>query len=110
MVFFVHEDGTMKAVSLSFTDEYQKESLIRKIREKARAERAFAVIFKTEMDAEKHTVVLSGVSPGIKISVCVDYSFDPESKTITSRTINWLNQSVQNTLIDEIFDTTPRRT
>lgn len=104
MVFFVHEDGTMKAVYLSLKDEYQRESLIQKIREKAHAEHAFAVLLLTEANTENHTVVLSGVSPGIKASVYVDYSFDPESKMITSRTINWLNQSFHDTLIDGIFD------
>jgi hypothetical protein len=69
MVFFVHEDGTMKAVYLSLKDEYQKESLICKIREKAHAEHAFAVLFMKELDTEQHTVVLSGVSPGIKASL-----------------------------------------
>ena len=31
MAFFVHADGTMKTVSLSVKDEYQKEALIRRI-------------------------------------------------------------------------------
>jgi hypothetical protein len=106
MVFFAHADGTMKAVYLSLKDEYHKESLIRRIREKAHAENAFAVILLTEMDSERNTFVCSGVSPGMKASACVEYGFDTESKTITSRTVNWLDQSIHNAFIDDIFDTT----
>jgi hypothetical protein len=106
MAFFVHADNTMKAVFLSLRDEYNKESLIRRIREKALAENAFAVIILTEMDNEGHTVVLSGVSPGMKASARVNYSLDTESKTVTSWKINWLNQPVQNVFVDGIFDTT----
>jgi hypothetical protein len=106
MVFFVHADGVMNAVYLSLKDEYHKESLIRRIREKALAENAFAVIILSEKDLEGHTVVLSGVSPGIKASAHVSYSLDTESKTITSWKINWLNQAVQNIFLDGIFDKT----
>jgi hypothetical protein len=106
MAFFVHADGAMKAVYLSLKDEYHKESLIRRIREKALAENAFAVIILSEKDLEGHTVVLSGVSPGMKASVHVNYSIDAESKTVTSWKINWLNQPVQNVFVDDIFDAT----
>ena len=53
MAFFVHADGTMKTVSLSVKDEYQKEALIRRIQEKALAENISTVIVLTEMDDEK---------------------------------------------------------
>ena len=42
------------------------------------------------------TVVLSGVSPGMKGSARVDYSFDNTTKTVTSWKMTWLNQPVQN--------------
>ena len=73
MVFFVDADGTMKTVYLSVKDEYQKEALIRRMREKVLAENISTVIVLTEMDDEK-TVILSGVSPGMKGSARVDYS------------------------------------
>jgi hypothetical protein len=104
MVFFVHADGTMKTVSLSFKDELHKELLKTRIREKALAENAIAVIILTEMDNEKHKVVLSGVSSGMKASAYVDYGLDNGSKTITSWKINWMNKAVQNVFIDGIFD------
>ena len=105
MAFFVDADGTMKTVSLSVKDEYQKEALIRRIREKVLAENISTVIALTEMDDEK-TVILSGVSPGMKGSARVDYSFDNKTKTVTSWKMTWLNQPVQNVFIDGIFDKT----
>ena len=103
MVFFVHADATMKAVSISFKDELHKELLKTRIREKALAENAIAVIILTEMDDEGHKVVLSGVSPGMKASAYVDYGLDNGSKTITSWKITWMNQAVQNIFLDGIF-------
>jgi hypothetical protein len=103
MVFFVHEDGTMKTVSLSVKDEYQKDTLIRRIREKALAENIPTVIVLTEMDHE-HTAVLSGISPGMKGSASISYSFDDKTKSITSWKTTWLNQPVQNIFLDDIFE------
>ena len=104
MAFFVHADGTMKTVSLLLRDEHQKEALIRRIREKALAENAFAVIMLTEMDNEGHKVVMSGVSPGMRASARVDYRFDNETKIVTSWKISWLKQPFQNVFLDGIFD------
>lgn len=105
MAFFVHADGTMKTVSLFVKDGYQKEVLIRRIQEKALAENISTVVILTEIDNE-HGVVLSGVSPGMRGSACIDYSFDNTTKTITSWKVTWLNQPVQNVFLDSIFDKT----
>ena len=105
MAFFVHPDGMMKTVSLSVKDEHQKEALIRRIREKALAENISTVIALAEMDNERG-VVLSGVSPGMRGSARIDYSFDNKTKTVSSWKITWLNKSVQNVLLDGIFDKT----
>ena len=105
MAFFVHADGTMKTVSLSVKNEYQKEALIRRIREKALEENISAVIVLTETDNE-HGVVLSGISASMRGSARADYSFDNKTKTVTSWKITWLNQSVQNVFLDGIFDKT----
>ena len=93
----------MKTVSLSVGNEYQREVLIRRIREKVSAENVFAVIILTQMDHE-YGAVLSGVSSGVSGSALVDYSFDGKAKTITSWNISWLNQPVQNVFLDGIFD------
>jgi len=103
--FFVQEDGTMKTVSLSVKNEYQREALIRRIQEKVLAENIPTVIVLSEIDNE-HGMLLSGASPGMKGSARVDYSFDNTTKIVTSWKISWLNQSVQNVFLDGIFDKT----
>jgi hypothetical protein len=103
MAFFVNADGTMKTVSLRLKDEYQREAAMQRIQEKALAEDITTVIVLSEMDDE-HAAVLSGVTPNMRGSACIYYSFDNTTKTVTSWKITWLNQSVQNLLIDGIFD------
>jgi hypothetical protein len=105
MAFFIHADGTMKTVALSVKDEYQKDVLIRRIREKALEENIPTVIVLSKIDNE-HGMLLSGVSSGMKGSARVNYSFDNKTKTVTSWKITWLNQSVQNVFLDGIFDKT----
>jgi len=51
MAFFVQEDGAMKTVSL-VKDEFQKDVLIRRIREKALEENIPTVIVLSEIDNE----------------------------------------------------------
>jgi hypothetical protein len=102
--FFVYTDGTMKVVSLSFKDELQKDGLIRRIREKALAENASDVLVLTEAEHERHVMtVLSGATPGMSASARVDYSFDKETKTVTSWKMSWLDKPVQNVFLDGIF-------
>ena len=103
MAFFVHADGTMQTVSLVVRDEHQKDVLIRRIREKALAEDAYAVIILTEMD-DKHGVLLSGADSGMRVSARVEYAFDSQKKGAISWKISWLNQPVQNVFLDGIFE------
>jgi hypothetical protein len=56
------------------------------------------------MDHGRHEALLSAVSPGTRASARVDYSFDNETKTVTSWKISWLNPPVQNVFLDGIFD------
>jgi len=107
MAFFVCADGTMKVVSFSLKNEVQKDALIRKIREKAVTENTSAIVVLTEAEHKRNgMIVLSGVSPGVSASARVDYSFDKETKTVTSWNISWLDQPVQNVFLDGIFDKT----
>jgi hypothetical protein len=103
MAFFVQADGTMKTVSFSLKGEYQKEVLIRRIREKVSAENISTLIMLTVRDDEK-TAVLSGASPGMKGSASISYSFDDKTKSVTSWKTTWLNQPVQNVFLDDIFE------
>jgi hypothetical protein len=65
MVFFEQADGTIKTVSFSLKDEYQREAVMRRIQEKALAENILTVIVLSEIDNE-HGMLLSGVGPDIK--------------------------------------------
>ena len=103
MVFFVDADGTMKTVSFSVTNEYQERSPYRRIQEKVLAENISTVIVLSEIDNE-HAMLLSGVSPGMKGSARVNYSFDNKTKTVTSWKTTWLNQPVKNVFLDGIFE------
>ena len=103
MAFFVNADGMMKTVSLSDKDEYRKDVLIRRIREKTLAENISTVITLTEMDHE-HTAVLSGISPSMRGSASIGYSFDNKTKTVTSWKMTWLNQPLENVFLDGIYE------
>jgi hypothetical protein len=103
MAFFVEADGTMKTVSLSVKDEYQKEGLIQRIQEKVLAENISTVIILTEMDDNKGAV-LSGASAGMKGSAQINYSFDKTTKTFASWKLIWLDKSAQNVFLEGIFD------
>ncbi len=105
-VFFVYPNGTMKAGALSFRDEFRRDLLKRRIREKALAENAAAVMVLTEGEGEgPGTVILSGAAPGMRASLRVDYAFDKNTKAITSWKTRWLHSPCRNTFLDGIFDT-----
>ena len=105
--FFVYADGTMKVVSLSFKGQLQKDGLIRRIREKALAENASEVLVLTEAEHERHVItVLSGTTLGMSASARLDYSFNKETKTVTSWKMIWLDKHVQNVFLDGIFNKT----
>ena len=63
-VFFVYANGTMNVGVLSFKDELHEGLLKRKVREKALAENAYAVILLTEGE-RPGTIILSGTAPGL---------------------------------------------
>ena len=108
MAFFVHTDGTMKAVNLSVRDNLHKEIVIRRIREKAHAEEAFAVLVLTE--AKDGRIMLSGVAPGMGIAASVDYAFDTKARAITSWQMRWLDRPVANVFLEGIFEKAGNRT
>ena len=106
-VFFVYTNGTMKVLSFSYKYQLQTEELIRRIREKALAEDASAVLVLTEAEhGPQGKAVLSGVTRGMTASALVEYGFDKKTKIVTSWKISWLDKPVQNILLDGIFDNT----
>jgi hypothetical protein len=106
-VFFVYTDGTMKVLSFSYKYQLQTEELIRRIREKALAENASAVLVLTQAEqGPQGKAVLSGVTSGMTASALVEYGFDKKTKIVTSWKMSWLDKPVQNILLDGIFDNT----
>jgi hypothetical protein len=106
-VFFVYTNGMIKVGVLAFKDELHKGLLKKRIREKALAENASAVMILTEGEGERPgTIILSGAAPGMRASARVDYAFDRKTKTITLWETRWLDRPLQNAFLDGIFDTT----
>jgi hypothetical protein len=103
MVFFVHEDGTMKIAALVLRDGPQKDVLIGRIRDKALAENVSAVMVLSETDPKRQRATLSGVSPGAKASVHLNYNFDAKTKTVTSWELKWLSQPIRSPFLDGVF-------
>ena len=104
------EPSTTKTVILDWRDELRREALIRKIREKALAEGASAVLTLTEAEPESRSrprgrgmLMLSGVVPGIYLSARVDYAFGSDTKSVTSWEMRYLDKPVQNVFLDGIF-------
>lgn len=107
MAFFVHEDGTMKVVSLTFRDEIQKEVLIKRVREKVAEEKAGAVLILTAAEPERQgTAVLSGAMPGQIVSARLEYSYDKKAKTVTSWKVSWLDRPVHAAYLNGLFGKT----
>ncbi|HOW53870.1 MAG TPA: hypothetical protein PLR60_04365 [Syntrophorhabdaceae bacterium] len=104
-VFFVYANGMMNVGRLFFKDKLHEELLKRRIREKALAENASAVLLLTE-GGRPGTILLSGTAPGMRVSACVDYVFDKNTKAITSWEPHWLDNPLKNAFLDGIFDTT----
>jgi hypothetical protein len=104
MAFFAYENNAMKTVSFSFTNELQKDAWIRRIREKALAERASCVLVMIAGDDRKEGVaILSGAAPGAQASARLDYRFDEKTKTIALWKITFLNHPARNDFICSIF-------
>jgi hypothetical protein len=115
MAFFLDADGTIKAVSLSWRNELQKETVRRRIREKTTQEAAAAVVVLTSGRMERGdngtpnplarsgTIIFSGATPAATISARVDYGFDKETKNITSWAVQWLDKRTHNIFLDGVF-------
>lgn len=104
-VFFVYTNGMMNVGSLFFKDELHEGLLKKRVREKALAENASAVILLTEGE-RPGTIILSGAAPGMRASARVDYVFDKDARAITSWQPRWFDKPLKNAFLDGIFDTT----
>lgn len=94
-----HPEGNgdeFKSVSLVWRTEFQKETIKRRIKEKASAERASAVVVLTRAETEgagarakassqqKGMLVFSGAAPNVRASAKVTYVLEKEAKTLSS--------------------------
>jgi len=94
-----HQEGNgdeFKSVSLVWRTELQKETIKRRIKEKASAERASAVVVLTRAETEgagarakassqqKGMLVFSGATPHVRASAKVTYVLEKEAKTLSS--------------------------
>jgi len=94
-----HREGNgdeFKSVSLVWRTELQKETIKRRIKEKASAERASAVVVLTRAETEgagaqakassqqKGMLVFSGATPHVRASAKVTYVLEKEAKTLSS--------------------------
>lgn len=105
--FFAYPDGTMKVVSLFFKNDLQKATKAGRIREKALAENASAVLVLTEHE-RTGMAILSGVTDGGSISALLDYSYDKETKAVTSWKLTWTGPA-QTILLEGIFNVSIQR-
>lgn len=95
----------MNVGSIFFKDELHEELLKRRVREKALAENASAVLLLTAGE-RPGPIALSGTAPGMRVSARVDYVLDKNTKAITSWEPHWLDNPLKNAFLDGIFDTT----
>ncbi|OPY84679.1 MAG: hypothetical protein A4E65_00243 [Syntrophorhabdus sp. PtaU1.Bin153] len=103
-VFFGYTNGMIKTGVLSFKDEFHKELLKKRVREKTLAENASVVIVLTEGE-RSGTILLSGAASGMRASARVDYAFDKNTKTITLWKVRWLDNPLRNAFLEGIFNT-----
>lgn len=124
MAFFVYggslkqegpEQSTVKAVSLAWKTEFQKELIRKRVRDKAWTEEASAVVIVTDAEAgpaserqesalkRRGTVVISGASPGATATATLAYAVEGAGKTVTLGEMQWLSESPYNFFLEGIL-------
>jgi hypothetical protein len=104
-----------KAVSLVWRTELQKEAVRKRVREKAAAEGAAALVVLTRAAGEgggarqrdnadqKGTLVFTGAMPGARGVARVAYVFQKEAKTFASWEMRLSFETLENFFLDGIF-------
>lgn len=124
MAVFVHPEsvgpegterpGGVKTVSLSSRSELQKEAVRKRIREKVIAEAISMVILVADGRKERMgrmqnnaavsgSLVITGVMPSANASASVTYSLDRGTKVFTLWDFKWLDNSVDNYFLQNVF-------
>jgi hypothetical protein len=101
-------EGSLNAsatpVSLRYTDEFHKEAVRRKIREKVVAEGASAVVLLLPDSSDREGIFLiSGAMPGMTADASITYTFDKATKTFSFSEMAWRDESVSNFFLEGLF-------
>jgi hypothetical protein len=109
-----------KSVSLAWRTELQKETIKRRIKEKAAAERASAVVVLTRAETEgagarakaspqqKGVLVFSGATPHVRASAKVTYVLEKEAKTLSAWEMRLSTETGETFFLEGVFS--PSRT
>ncbi len=89
-------------VSLSWRNDLQKETVRRRIREKALAEGAYAVLV---MSTKDRTLAISGrTSTNIPITASVDYAYQEADRVVSRWELHWLDDPAADFFLEGIFN------
>jgi len=116
------EDGSkqadIKAVSLSWKTEFQKELVRKRVREKALKEEASAVVIVADAETaatgerqnnsakRRRAIVISGAGRNGNATATIPYTIDGEQKSVSFGEMQWLKGPSYNFFLDGIL---PRR-
>ncbi len=113
--------GAVKTVSLSNRNELQKEAVRKRIREKVVAETISTVVLASDGKKERTghgsgnpatvtgSIVITGVTPSAHASASVAYSFDKGTKNFSIWDLRWLDTTVDNYFLHNVFGTQETR-
>ena len=90
---FVYDEQShprITVVSLAWRNEFEKDALAKRIRDKALQEDARAVVV---IGIQPQIVTLSGMTFETEVTASVDYTFDGGTRTIGRWELRWLNVS-----------------
>jgi len=118
----VKEDGSkpadIKAVSLAWKSEFQKELIRKRVREKALKEEASAVVIVTDGEntsagerqsnsaKRRRAILLCGAGQNGNASVTIPYTIEGDQKSVSFGEMQWLNGPSYNFFLEGIL---PRR-
>jgi hypothetical protein len=89
-------------VSLAWHNELHKETVRRRIREKALVEGAYAVVVLNTGD---RTLVISGkTSTNVPLTASVDYVYQKDERVVSRWELHWLDKPVADFFLEGVFD------
>ncbi|HME45845.1 MAG TPA: hypothetical protein VKF36_22335 [Syntrophorhabdales bacterium] len=105
------KESTTKVVSIRWKDEFQKEAMRVRIREKAEREGAVVVVLLMPGEAAKPqegTLLIAGAIPGMTADASVTYAFDRETRTFSFSELAWRNEPERNFFLEGLFGAAPK--